>query len=75
MDFYAPEDGRIVSEVVLTGPASPPIAALEDLAGQRVHVRPSSSYHASLVALNARFAAEAEAAHRRSSPTRSRTRT
>ena len=47
-----------VNEIVVTGPKSPEIATLDDLAGKTVHVRPSSSYHASLVALNERFARE-----------------
>jgi len=46
-----------VSEVVVTGPASPPIASRDDLAGKEVFVRKSSSYYASLAALNAQFAA------------------
>ena len=47
-----------VSEVVVTGPASPKIARLDDLAGKDVFVRKSSSYYESLVALNRNFAAE-----------------
>ena len=44
-----------VSEVVVTGPGSPPIARLDDLAGKEVVVRRSSSYFESLHALNASF--------------------
>ena len=57
VDFAAPilTDMR---EVVLTGPASPAVATLDDLAGQEVFVRKSSSYYESLVALNQRFASE-----------------
>lgn len=51
-----------VREVVLTGPASPAVATLDDLAGREVFVRKSSSYYDSLVALNQRFAAEKKAA-------------
>jgi membrane-bound lytic murein transglycosylase MltF len=47
-----------VSEIAVTGPASPPLATLDDLAGKEVVVRPSSSYWEHLEALNARFAAE-----------------
>jgi membrane-bound lytic murein transglycosylase MltF len=50
-----------VSEVVVTGPASPALATLDDLAGKEVFVRQSSSYHESLVALNKRFASEKKA--------------
>jgi membrane-bound lytic murein transglycosylase MltF len=37
----------------VTGPASPPIGSVQDLAGQEVFVRQSSSYHESLLRLNA----------------------
>ena len=47
-----------VSEVVVTGPASPKVASLDDLSGKDVFVRKSSSYYESLVALNKKFAAE-----------------
>jgi membrane-bound lytic murein transglycosylase MltF len=57
VDFAAPIV-KDVSEVVLTGPASPAVATLDDLAGREVFVRKSSSYYESLVALNQRFASE-----------------
>jgi len=41
-----------ISEVLVTGPTAPPVQTLQDLAGQTVHVRPSSSYFASLQALS-----------------------
>jgi membrane-bound lytic murein transglycosylase MltF len=47
-----------VSEVIVSGPASPAISTLEDLSGKQVCVRRSSSYYESLVALNQRFANE-----------------
>src|SRR3954470_11899806 len=47
-----------VREVVVTGPASPELATVDDLAGQEVWVRRSSSYWASLEALGRRLAAE-----------------
>jgi membrane-bound lytic murein transglycosylase MltF len=47
-----------VSEVAVTGPASPKIARLDDLSGKEVFVRKSSSYYESLVALNRTFAAD-----------------
>jgi membrane-bound lytic murein transglycosylase MltF len=47
-----------VSEVVVTGPSAPTITSLDDLSGREVHVRPTSSYHESLVALNERFRRE-----------------
>jgi membrane-bound lytic murein transglycosylase MltF len=47
-----------VSELVVSGPASPKLSSVDDLAGKEVFVRKSSSYHQSLVALNQRFAAQ-----------------
>jgi membrane-bound lytic murein transglycosylase MltF len=44
-----------VNEVVVTGPGAPPIATADDLAGQEVFVRRSSSYYQSLVELNAQL--------------------
>lgn len=57
VDFSKPllED---VAEVLVTGPAAPPVATIDDLAGARIPVRESSSYHASLVSLSGRFVAE-----------------
>ena len=41
-----------VRELVVTGPASPKLATLDDLAGKEVYVRRSSSYFASLTGIN-----------------------
>lgn len=57
VDFSAPVYSN-VSEVVVSGPASPPVAIVDDLAGKKVYVRKSSSYYESLVALNRLFAAK-----------------
>jgi membrane-bound lytic murein transglycosylase MltF len=46
-----------VSEIIVTGPGSPRLDTLNDLAGQEIFVRRTSSYHESLVGLNARFRA------------------
>jgi len=46
-----------VSEIVVTGPDAPVLSSIEDLSGKSVFVRPSSSYHASLVELNGRLSA------------------
>src|SRR4051794_9139268 len=56
VDFSEPylEDVR---EVVVTGPASPELGTVDDLAGQEVWARRASSYWASLQALNRRLAA------------------
>jgi membrane-bound lytic murein transglycosylase MltF len=47
-----------VTEIVVTGPESPAIGAVDDLAGKEVFVRPSSSYFESLTELNTRFKEE-----------------
>jgi membrane-bound lytic murein transglycosylase MltF len=57
VDFASPWL-RDVREIVVTGPKSPTLATLRDLAGQTIRVRSSSSYANHLAALNARFAAE-----------------
>ncbi|HTO77383.1 MAG TPA: transporter substrate-binding domain-containing protein [Thermoanaerobaculia bacterium] len=57
VDFAAPVMTG-VRELVVTGPASPALSALDDLAGREIFVRKSSSYWESLVGLNKRFAAE-----------------
>jgi len=44
--------------VVVSGPGSPAISSVDDLAGKQVFVRRSSTYYESLVALNRRFSAE-----------------
>ncbi|MBW2481106.1 MAG: lytic transglycosylase F [Deltaproteobacteria bacterium] len=44
-----------VKELLVSGPAAPPVKKVGDLAGQEIHVRKSSSYYASLVELNGSF--------------------
>ena len=46
-----------VKEVVVTGPKSPPITTIEDLAGQSVPLRKSSSYYTHIKALSDRLVA------------------
>jgi membrane-bound lytic murein transglycosylase MltF len=46
-----------VSEVVVTGPGAPPIATVDDLAGQEVFVRKTSVYYESLNHLNTQLKA------------------
>jgi membrane-bound lytic murein transglycosylase MltF len=55
VDFSIPAF-RNVREIVVTGPASPPLASLDDLSGKELLVRPSSSYFTSLWHLNQAFA-------------------
>lgn len=57
VDFSSPVYQN-VSELVLSGPASPALSSVNDLAGKMVFVRKSSSYFSSLQALNRRFASE-----------------
>jgi membrane-bound lytic murein transglycosylase MltF len=57
VDFSSPVY-RNVSELLVSGPASPAVSSVDDLAGKEVFVRKSSSYYESLMALNQRFAAE-----------------
>jgi membrane-bound lytic murein transglycosylase MltF len=54
VDFSAPQLTG-VSEIIITGPASPPIKTIDDLSGKKIHVRKSSSYYESLLKLNAHF--------------------
>ena len=60
VDFSAPLWSG-VDEIVVTGPASPTIASVDDLAGQEVFVRLSSSYFQSLWHLNAELARRGKA--------------
>ena len=44
-----------VREIIVTGPDSPPLTSLDDLAGQTLHVRKSSSFYEHLVRVNTSF--------------------
>src|SRR5262245_13429962 len=54
VDFSNPV-AKGITEIVVTGPASPKLASVDDLAGQTVHVRRSSSYYENLTRLNKRL--------------------
>jgi membrane-bound lytic murein transglycosylase MltF len=54
VDFGIPFVSEI-QELVVTSAGQPRISSAEDLSGREVHVRRSSSYHESLVSLNARL--------------------
>jgi membrane-bound lytic murein transglycosylase MltF len=41
-----------VKELLVTGPTAPSVNSIDDLSGQKIHVRKSSSYYESLVLLN-----------------------
>jgi membrane-bound lytic murein transglycosylase MltF len=47
-----------VSEIIVTGPGAPKIATVDDLSGQTVFVRKTSSYYESLVKLNQQLKAK-----------------
>ena len=54
VDFSEPVY-KNVSEVLVTGPSAPPIKNRDQLAGETIYVRKSSSYFESLTALNSDF--------------------
>ena len=60
VDFSAPIAVN-VAEIIVTGPRSPRLKSIQDLAGREVHVRRSSSYWASVEAAKARPVAVPEA--------------
>jgi membrane-bound lytic murein transglycosylase MltF len=62
VDFVAPADAKPNREIVLSGAKAAPVATAEALAGKTVHVRWTSSYHDSLVALNQRLAQDGKPA-------------
>ena len=51
-----------VSQVVVSGPGAPPIATVDDLAGQQVFVRKTSAYHETLTRLNEQLKARGKPA-------------
>ncbi len=62
VDFAVAQDMKPSSELVVTGAKSGPLASADELAGKTVHVRKTSSYYESLVALNERFKKEGKRA-------------
>jgi membrane-bound lytic murein transglycosylase MltF len=55
VDFVSQPGQKDMSELVITGPHSAPLAHADDLSGRSVHVRRASSYYDSLVTLNQRL--------------------
>jgi len=55
VDFAVMPDDTPVRELIVTGPGSPPVATLDELAGKTIHVRKASSYYESVLALNERL--------------------
>lgn len=60
LDFSIPVS-KPLSEILITGPTADPLASIEDLSGNTIAVRRSSSYRESVDKLNARFVAEGKA--------------
>lgn len=54
VDFSLPFTDNVM-EVLVTGPAAPSLARIEDLAGRDLYIRKSSSYYEHLQALNGRL--------------------
>lgn len=55
VDMFGVKEAKPSQELVVTGAGSPVIAAVEDLSGRAVHVRRTSGYYDSVVALNERL--------------------
>ena len=62
VDFTIPTTTKPINEIVVTGPQSPQLTSIDDLAGKEVFVRKTSSYWTHLEQLNARFKKEGKAA-------------
>ena len=58
IDFAGLDANITTTEILVTGPASPAIASIDDLSGKTVHLREYSSQYLSLKALNERFRKE-----------------
>src|SRR5262249_2642829 len=51
VDFAHPL-AKGIREILVTGPAAPPVASLDDLGGKEIFLRPSSSYFEHLQVIN-----------------------
>ncbi len=60
VDFSIPAS-KPISEILLTGPAARPLESIDDLSGETIYVRHSSSYRESVEVLNERFQREGRA--------------
>jgi membrane-bound lytic murein transglycosylase MltF len=58
IDFAGLDQNITTTEILVTGPASPAIASIDELSGKTVHVREYSSQYLGLKALNERFKRE-----------------
>jgi MarC family membrane protein len=61
VDFAYLPDVAGVNQVIVTGPTSPTVTNINDLAGKTIHSRPASSHFQTLLELNKRFSAEGKA--------------
>ncbi len=57
IDFSIPAS-KPLTEIIVTGPSAPPLETLDDLSGQSVFLRESSSYRESVERLNQRLESE-----------------
>jgi membrane-bound lytic murein transglycosylase MltF len=57
IDFSIPAS-KDVSEILVTGPSAPELGTIDELSGQTIYVRQSSSYRQSVEELNLRLVAE-----------------
>jgi membrane-bound lytic murein transglycosylase MltF len=55
VDFVTAPGGKPVQELIVSGPKAPAVATLDDLSGKTIHVRKTTSYYESVLALNARL--------------------
>jgi membrane-bound lytic murein transglycosylase MltF len=60
LDFSVPVS-KPLSEILVTGPSASELKSIEDLSGETVHLRYSSSYRESVEELNERFASKGRA--------------
>jgi membrane-bound lytic murein transglycosylase MltF len=60
VDFSAPIYDK-ASEVLVTGPSAPAITNIDDLSGQEISVRQTSSYYEHLIGLNEKLKAQGKA--------------
>ncbi len=76
VDFAYLPDLPGMNEVIATGPKSPALTSIDDLAGKTIHMRKVESYRETIEQLSQRFVREGKAPIGSSiCPTRSRTRT
>ena len=58
VDFAYLADVPVMNEIIVTGPKSPPLSSIDDLAGKTIHMRQIESYRETVNELNERFVRE-----------------